>query len=188
MRLAATFAERFAVTAARTAELADSISDLQFTSRYRVPFQFSRFVRQHFKTGTLLASSAGPTVTDLDGNRFYDLTGSYGTNLFGYDFYKECIRRGSERVQDLGPVLGAYHPVIAYNVRRLKRDLGPRRSVLPHVRYGGRDAGSAPCAIPHAAPSDRAFQRGVSRLVGRCAAGRGQPGSRTRYPDIEGNG
>jgi glutamate-1-semialdehyde 2,1-aminomutase len=124
MRLSATFAERFAVTAARTAELADSISDLQFTSRYRVPFQFSRFVRQHFKTGTLLASSAGPTVTDLDGNRFFDLTGSYGTNLFGYDFYKECIRRGSERVQDLGPVLGAYHPVIAYNVRRLREISG----------------------------------------------------------------
>jgi glutamate-1-semialdehyde 2,1-aminomutase len=120
MRLAATFAERFAVTAAQTAELAESISDLQFTSRYRVPFQFSRLVRQHFKTGTLLVSSAGPTVTDLDGNRFFDLTGSYGTNLFGYDFYKECIRRGSERVQDLGPVLGAYHPVIAYNVRRLR--------------------------------------------------------------------
>jgi glutamate-1-semialdehyde 2,1-aminomutase len=124
MRLSATFAERFAVTAARTAELADSISDLQFTSRYRVPFQFSRFVRQHFKTGTLLAASAGPTVTDLDGNRFFDLTGSYGTNLFGYDFYKECIRRGSERVQDLGPVLGAYHPVIAYNVRRLREISG----------------------------------------------------------------
>jgi glutamate-1-semialdehyde 2,1-aminomutase len=124
MRLAATFKERFAVTAAQTAELADSLSDLQFTSRYRVPFQFSRFVRQHFKTGTLLASSAGPTVTDLDGNRFYDLTGSYGTNLFGYDFYKECIRRGSERVQDLGPVLGAYHPVIAYNVRRLREISG----------------------------------------------------------------
>jgi glutamate-1-semialdehyde 2,1-aminomutase len=124
MRLAATFKERFAVTAAQTAELADSISDLQFTARYRVPFQFSRFVRQHFKTGSLLASSAGPTVTDLDGNRFYDLTGSYGTNLFGYDFYKECIRRGSERVQDLGPVLGAYHPVIAYNVRRLREISG----------------------------------------------------------------
>jgi glutamate-1-semialdehyde 2,1-aminomutase len=124
MRLSATFTERFAVTAARTAELAGTISDLQFTSRYRVPFQFSRFVRQHFKTGSLLESSAGPTVTDLDGNRFFDLTGSYGTNLFGYDFYKECIRRGSERVQDLGPVLGSYHPVIAYNVRRLREISG----------------------------------------------------------------
>src|SRR5580698_2097878 len=124
MRLAATFTERFPITAARTAELAGSISDLQFTSRYRVPFQFSRFVRQHFKSGSLLESSSGPTVTDLDGNRFFDLTGSYGTNVFGYDFYKECIRRGSERVQDLGPVLGAYHPVIAYNVRRLREISG----------------------------------------------------------------
>ncbi|HEY0342836.1 MAG TPA: aminotransferase class III-fold pyridoxal phosphate-dependent enzyme [Steroidobacteraceae bacterium] len=124
MRLSATFTERFAVTAARTAEIAGGISDLQFTSRYRVPFQFSRFVRQHFKAGSLLESSAGPTVTDLDGNRFYDLTGSYGTNVFGYDFYKECIRRGSERVQDLGPVLGAYHPIIGYNVRRLREISG----------------------------------------------------------------
>ena len=27
--------------------------------------------------------------------------------------------RGSERVRDLGPVLGAYHPLTAYNVQRL---------------------------------------------------------------------
>jgi glutamate-1-semialdehyde 2,1-aminomutase len=84
-RLAELFAQRFAVTAAKTGELAGSISDLQFTSRYRVPFQFSRFVRERLKTGSLLESSAGPEVTDLDGNRFFDLTGSYGTNLVGYD-------------------------------------------------------------------------------------------------------
>ena len=122
--LAEQFAQRFAVTAAKTGELAGSISDLQFTSRYRVPFQFSRFVRERLKTGSLLESSAGPMVSDLDGNRFFDLTGSYGTNLFGYDFYKDCIRRGAERVQELGPVLGSYHPVIAYNVRRLKEISG----------------------------------------------------------------
>ena len=124
MRLSGEFTQRFAKTAAQTAELLPSISDLQFTSRYRVPFQFSRFARQHFKGGSLLQSSAGPIVTDLDGNRLYDLTGSYGVNLFGYDFYKECIRRGSERVAELGPVLGAYHPVVAYNVRRLKEISG----------------------------------------------------------------
>jgi glutamate-1-semialdehyde 2,1-aminomutase len=59
-------------------------------------------------------------VTDLDGNGFYDLSGSYGLNVFGYDFYKDCIRRGSELVAGLGPVLGAYHPVIAYDVERLR--------------------------------------------------------------------
>jgi glutamate-1-semialdehyde 2,1-aminomutase len=119
MRLAALFADRFRKTARLTGEIADGVSDVQFTSRYRVPFQFSGFVRKHFKQSAFAASSSGVTVTDLDGNRLYDLTGSYGVNVFGYDFYKECIERGSERVRELGPVLGAYHPVTAYNVRRL---------------------------------------------------------------------
>ena len=101
-----------------TAEVSDSVSDLQFTSRYRVPFQFSGLVRRTFRSGTFVQSSAGVKVTDLDGNESYDLTGSYGVNVFGYDFYKECIERGAARVRDLGPVLGAYHPVTAHNVRR----------------------------------------------------------------------
>jgi glutamate-1-semialdehyde 2,1-aminomutase len=119
MRLAAVFGERFRETADLTDDIVDAVSDLQFTSRYRVPFQFSRFVREHFKAGVFLQSSSGVTVTDLDGNQLYDLTGSYGVNLFGYDFYKECIARGSERVRELGPVLGAYHPTTTYNIRRL---------------------------------------------------------------------
>ena len=118
-RLAALYAARFPKTAAQTAEVIDEVSDLQFTSRYRVPFQFSRFVRSHFKSGVFVSASDGVTITDLDGNRLYDVTGSYGVNVFGYDFYKDCIARGAERVQALGPVLGAYHPVMAQNVRRL---------------------------------------------------------------------
>jgi glutamate-1-semialdehyde 2,1-aminomutase len=124
MRLAAIFADRFKRTAELTGEIAGGVSDLQFTSRYRVPFQFSGFVRRHLKGGSFVESSSGVTVTDLDGNRFYDLTGSYGVNVFGYDFYKECIERGSEQVRGLGPVLGAYHPVTAYNVRRLRETSG----------------------------------------------------------------
>jgi len=119
MRLAALFAERFKNTVEQTAALAGSVSDLEFTSRYRVPFQFSRYVRAHLKSGSFLKSSSGVTVTDLDGNRFYDVTGSYGVNVFGYDFYKECIDRGADRAHELGPVLGAYHPLTAHNVRRL---------------------------------------------------------------------
>jgi len=119
MGLAREFAVRFARSAAATGDAAAGIADLQFTSRYRVPFQFSRFVRRHLDAGAFVQSSSGVSITDLDGNRLYDLTGSYGVNVFGYDFYKDCIAGGSERVRDLGPVLGAYHPVTAYNVRRL---------------------------------------------------------------------
>jgi glutamate-1-semialdehyde 2,1-aminomutase len=124
MRLADHYRQRFAQTIARTREVAQSISDLQFTDAYRVPFQFSRFVRQHLTAGAFVQSSGGVTLTDLDGNRLYDLTGSYGVNVFGYDFYKDCMERGEQRVRDLGPVLGAYHPVIAANVERLKEISG----------------------------------------------------------------
>src|SRR5208283_3181212 len=106
MRLAALYRERYARTLELTAEVEDGISDLQFTSAYRVPFQFSRLVRKHLKTGAFVESSSGVTLTDADGNRFYDVTGSYGVNVFGYDFYKDCIARGAERVRELGPVLG----------------------------------------------------------------------------------
>jgi glutamate-1-semialdehyde 2,1-aminomutase len=123
-KLAELYRQRYARGAALTAEAESGISDLQFTSRYRVPFQYSRYVREHLKAGAFLQSSEGVTVTDLDGNRFYDLAGSYGVNLFGHDFYKACMAEGSARAADLGPVLGAYHPSVAYNVRRLREISG----------------------------------------------------------------
>jgi len=118
-RLSALYATRFRETNRCTAEAAEAISDLQFTQAYRVPFQYSRFVGRHLPVGAFVQSSDGVTVTDLDGNRFYDLTGSYGANLLGYDCYKETMARGLARVHALGPVLGPYHPVIADNVKRL---------------------------------------------------------------------
>jgi glutamate-1-semialdehyde 2,1-aminomutase len=123
-RLAEHFRTRFAATAQLTAEAREGISDVQFTDRYRVPFQFSRIVREHLKPGVFLQSSSGVKVTDLDGNEFYDLAGSYGVNLFGYDFYKQCIDRAVEQARELGPVLGFYHPAVAYNVRRLREISG----------------------------------------------------------------
>jgi glutamate-1-semialdehyde 2,1-aminomutase len=123
-RLAKLYAERFARTRLATAKIEDSISDLQFTGAYRVPFQFSRRVRDKLDAGAFVAASAGVTLTDLDGNRFHDLTGSYGVNVLGYDLYKACMERGFARTRELGPVLGHYHPVVAGNVLRLKQISG----------------------------------------------------------------
>ena len=124
MRLADTYRQRFASTVTLTAEVEDSISDLQFTASYRVPFQYRGFVRRHLEPGAFVQSSSGVTVQDLDGNTLHDLTGSYGVNVFGYDFYKECLDAGARKVAALGPVLGPYHPVIAYNVKRLREISG----------------------------------------------------------------
>lgn len=123
-RLASLYRDRFPQTSALTAQVQSGASDLQFTSAYRVPFQYSRYVRQHLTAGSVLKFSDGVTVTDVDGNRLYDVANSYGVNLFGYDFYKECIARGMERVRDLGPVLGAYHPIAAYNIERIRQISG----------------------------------------------------------------
>ncbi len=117
--LAKLYGERYAKGREMTAEAASQISDLQFTRAYRVPFQFSRLVQQHLGTSVFMEKSSGVTVTDVDGNTFYDLTGSYGVNIFGNDFYKECIAEGETRAEKLGPVLGSYHPVVADNVKRI---------------------------------------------------------------------
>jgi glutamate-1-semialdehyde 2,1-aminomutase len=124
LRLSSLYQQRFAQTRRLTSEASEGISDLQFTQTYRVPFQYSRLVRQHLGAGAFLQSSQGVTVTDLDGNELFDLTGSYGVNVFGTDFYKECIASAEKRAHALGPVLGAYHPVVAANVARLREISG----------------------------------------------------------------
>jgi glutamate-1-semialdehyde 2,1-aminomutase len=119
-RLSEFYRTRFAETIRCTAEAAQALSDLQFTAAYRVPFQYRGIVRAHLPSASFVQSSHGVTLTDLDGNLAFDLTGSYGVNLLGYDFYKNTIERGAARVRDLGPVLGSYHPVVAENAQMLK--------------------------------------------------------------------
>lgn len=100
-RLASIYGDRFAKGRQMTSEAASHISDLQFTQNYRVPFQYSRLVRENLGAGSFMQSSSGVTVTDLDGNVLYDLTGSYGVNIFGNDFYKECIEIGEKNASTL---------------------------------------------------------------------------------------
>lgn len=119
-RLSAIYRERYPKTAALTADMRDAIPDIAFTGRYRVPFQFSRMVREALPSGSFYAASDGLMVTDLDGNQLFDLTGSYGVNLLGTDTYKALIAEGAQTASALGPVLGGLHPVVADNVRRLQ--------------------------------------------------------------------
>lgn len=118
--MAQTLQTRHKLSIEATAAARDDISDMQFIAAYRVPFQFSPLVREHLKVGSFLQSAQGVQVTDLDGQVFYDLTGSYGVNVFGADFYKKTMAEGLAKTQALGPILGAYHPCVASNAARLK--------------------------------------------------------------------
>src|SRR5260370_7640183 len=58
-RLARLYGERYAKGRQMTAEARTQISDLQFTEAYRVPFQYSRLVREHLAISAFVQSSAG---------------------------------------------------------------------------------------------------------------------------------
>jgi len=122
--LVAQFSTRYARSREAGSEVAGGLSDLQFISAYRIPFQFRQLASEGLKIGSFAKASSGVTLTDLDDNVYYDLTGSYGVNLFGNDFYKDCIDQGADAVRSLGPVLGSYHPVVVDNVARLKSTSG----------------------------------------------------------------
>jgi glutamate-1-semialdehyde 2,1-aminomutase len=119
-RLATALSERSKETLRQSAELEDGLPDLAFVNAHRVPFQYRNYVASRLKIGSLAAEVNGPRVRDLDGNWAYDLGGAYGVNLFGHEFYKRSMERGMERARDLGMTLGAYHPLVQDNVRRLK--------------------------------------------------------------------
>ncbi len=103
-----------------SAGLDSSISDVNFTSAYRVPFPYREGLAKALRQGSIVDCSDGVRLRDIDGNWRYDLSGSYGVNVFGYDFYKDCLAEGARIAGPLGPVLGPYHPVIRNNVERLK--------------------------------------------------------------------
>ena len=130
--LCSDFAARFPMSAQMTARARESMSDLQFTAAYRVPFQYSPYLRSRLSVGGFVKASEGTMVEDLDGNHFHDLTGSYGVNLLGYDVYRELIDEGANRVRALGPVLGALHPCVVGNVERL-RELSGLDEVTFHM-------------------------------------------------------
>jgi glutamate-1-semialdehyde 2,1-aminomutase len=122
--LSSLYAHRYAKTLAMTREARTALPDLALTGRYRVPFQFSPELARHLGVGAFVQAASGVEIEDLDGNRLIDLTGSYGVNLFGVDFYKSCIAEAQAMAEPLGPVLGAYHPCVLDNVRRLQRISG----------------------------------------------------------------
>lgn len=118
-RLAAHYAPHRSEAIDAADELEARLPDLAFTRRYRVPFPFSRLVRERLRLGAFAVETHGPLVRDPDGNEAMDLTGSYGVNLFGHEFYKACLADASERARSLGPLLGPYHPCVRNNVERL---------------------------------------------------------------------
>jgi glutamate-1-semialdehyde 2,1-aminomutase len=109
-RLAQVFTERYPRSRAMAVDTAQQLSDMQLTSRYRVPFQFSDYIREKLPMASFIVETRGDHAIDVDGNELADVAGAYGVNVFGYDFYKACMAEAQADASQLGPVLGTYHP------------------------------------------------------------------------------
>jgi glutamate-1-semialdehyde 2,1-aminomutase len=107
--LAALFAQRFARDRGTDRKRSRTASRIcNSPARTACHFNSARMVREQLNDRRLSSHPRRGRDADRSGRQpLYDLTGSYGVNVFGYDFYKDCIERGSERVRELGPVLGA---------------------------------------------------------------------------------
>ena len=187
-RLAALFARASRSARGHRARRARASPTCSSPARYRVPFQYSRYLRQHLQVGASLRASQGVTVDDLDGNVFHDLTGSYGVNVFGHDFYKACIDEGVAQARALGPVLGAYHPCVLDNVERLRAISG-----LDEVSFHMSGTEAVMQAVRLARYHTRriapgALLRRLPRLVGGRAARPRQPAAGARDLHAEGHG
>ena len=114
-------AERFNKKFAKSAEaMGKGLSDLRFTNTNRVPFPFQKIVQKTLRVGSLVESSNGPELTDVDGNTYIDLSGSYGVNVAGNESYKKFMANGCHKTAELGCVLGPLHPIVMENVSMLK--------------------------------------------------------------------
>ncbi|MBL4631457.1 MAG: aminotransferase class III-fold pyridoxal phosphate-dependent enzyme [Paraglaciecola sp.] len=123
-KLQDSLAKQSVKTLAYCESIEQSISDVRFTSHYRIPFPYRNQLSKTFTLGSIADETKGSQIKDLDGNWRYDLSGSYGVNVWGYDFYKQCMDVGAQKSRLLGPVLGAYHPVISENVALIKQVSG----------------------------------------------------------------
>jgi glutamate-1-semialdehyde 2,1-aminomutase len=93
--LAAELNARHARSIALTQQARAQIPDLQFTGAYRVPFQFSPYLRQHLSVGAFVQRTDGVCIEDLDGQRLIDLTGCYGVTSSAHDSTRAASRKAA---------------------------------------------------------------------------------------------
>ena len=121
--------------------------------------------------GTLVPSL---DLRDLDGHWSLDVGSSYGVNVVGFERYKDWMRKGLERVKDVGPVLGPLHPLVAENIVLLKSisgldEVSFHMSGTEAVGHGRGAAG----ALQYPPQAHRSVFGCLPRLVGRRAGGLG---------------
>jgi hypothetical protein len=155
------------------------ISDLQFTGRYRVPFQYSAY----------LCSSTCPSGLSWQSAQGIGLTGPGRQRLHRPHrlLRRERVRggllqglhgRGRTHRRGAGAGAGRLPPLCGRHRRALAAPVGAGGGELSHVGHRGGDAGGAPGALPHRQTPPGALSPGRTTAGGKTCS----PAQATRCP------
>lgn len=120
-RMAAAWRERWPKSQQASVLMRKIFPDLRFkASGFESTFPvFQNVVNEALDMCTIADHTEGTQITDIDGNRLLDSSGSYGVNCFGHTRFKEFMTAGNELAQKVGPLLGPMHPIVSENIELL---------------------------------------------------------------------
>lgn len=104
-------------------QLRKVIADLPFTSGRCFP-AFNEVVNSYLDPSITLDHTEGVHIIDIDGNKSMDISGSYGTNVCGYEAYKDFIDKGWEKAKKQGLFLGCWDATVLENISMLQEISG----------------------------------------------------------------
>merc|ERR1719316_1264006 len=99
------------------------VSDVRFTSARCYP-AFNEVINDYLDPSMALESTKGMDITDIDGNSYMDISGSYGVNVCGYEMYKEFMETGWKSAKKAGLFLGSLDQTVLDNIAMLREVSG----------------------------------------------------------------
>ncbi len=124
-QLATTLNTRHAKSIALTKQAREVVSDLQFTGAYRVPFQFSQYLRQKISVGAFIERNRGRDRDRSWTARPSSTSPAPTVSMSSVTTSTSPVsQKARARVAELGAVLGSYHPAVAWNAEELCRISG----------------------------------------------------------------
>jgi glutamate-1-semialdehyde 2,1-aminomutase len=123
LRLSETWKKKFPKCIEKAAVLRGATPDLPFTAGRVFP-PFNNVMKSYLDQAMLLDKTEHVDAIDIDGNKFMDISGSYGVNVCGYETYKKFIDAGWEKAREKSLFLGSFDTLVMENVEMLRKVSG----------------------------------------------------------------
>jgi glutamate-1-semialdehyde 2,1-aminomutase len=122
-KLSASWEKKYPKNKDFSVSLKKMVSDVRFTSARCYP-AFNEVINDYLDPSMALESTKGMDITDIDGNSYMDISGSYGVNVCGYEMYKEFMETGWKSAKKAGLFLGSLDQTVLDNIAMLREVSG----------------------------------------------------------------